>query len=99
MGGCCCSYFESSTDTNWTVRHKLLLDHMRRDGYAKAVWSEFKRNTNSHGCLEYDEFRSILYVALEIYDKIQIGTSRQISYAMEDVHHNTIQLMTEKELN
>lgn len=72
--GCC-----GSKEKGWTERHDVVLDFMRGDGYLKTVWTTFKINVNAHSCMEYDEFCALLFISLEIYDKIQMGTSRQLS--------------------
>mmetsp|Transcript_41364 Transcript_41364/g.66535 ORF Transcript_41364/g.66535 Transcript_41364/m.66535 type:complete len:187 (+) Transcript_41364:475-1035(+) len=73
--GCCCP----STERGWTERHDIVLDFMRGDGYLQTVWSAFKLNDSAHESMEYDEFCALIFIALEIYDKIHEGTSRKIS--------------------
>ena len=75
MGCCCCP----TGDKGWSERHDVELDYMRGDGYLKTVWHAFKINANPHGCMEYDELCALLSTSLEIYDKMQRGTSRQLS--------------------
>ena len=85
--GCCCS----AKEKGWTDQHQILVDWMRGDIYMKTVWSEFKRNGEPHGCMEYEEFRTIIRISLEIYDKMQTGYGRQISNDLAS-HSNQIEL-------
>ena len=77
--GCC-----FTVEKGWSERHDVVLDFMRGEGYLKTVWHAFKMNNNEHGCMEYDEFCALLFISLEIYDKIHQGTSRQLSHAMNE---------------
>eukprot|EP01084_Bolivina_argentea_P167293 290373_1 len=103
--GCC-----STKEKGWTEQHSIVLDFMRGDGYLKTVWSAFKLNENDHNSMEYDEFCALLFIALEIYDKMQIGHSRQISQSMVEMNNilsdkykrtkrDSLSELTEEELN
>ena len=86
MGCLCCK------EDHWTERHYILLDYMRGEGYLKTVWTAFKINTNAHDCLEYEEFLALLFIALEIYDKIENGFSRQLSHNITATADTDIEL-------
>ena len=79
MGLCqCCN-----KQQGWTSRHDVLLEFMRGEGFPRTVWSEFK--VNNTDCMDYDEFRALLFIALEIFEKIEKGCSRQISSSLGTV--------------
>ena len=76
MGICHCCVKQKG----WTSRHDVLLEFMRGEGFPRTVWAEFK--VNGTDCMDYDEFRALLFIALEIFEKIESGCSRQISKSL-----------------
>ena len=80
MGCCQCCVKEKG----WTSRHEVLREYLRGENILLTVWGEFCPMKSAEAQkMDYDEFCALIFIALEIFEKLKRGCSRQISRGID----------------